>query len=228
MNLGERMKSYENDSRLEKGAVVIRVDGKGFHTWTKKEKLVRPFDLDMHEAMLYASFKTAKEIQGFRLAYMQSDEVSFVLTNLGIKEQGWFDFKVQKLASITVSMFTHYFNKHMEPVNPAFFDARAFGVPIDDLANVIVWRQQDNNRNYIQSIANFHMSRKDVVGKSNLQLVAELAEQGIQVKDLPSWVKFGTFILPGKRGLMPMVLSEYLNYTEINDHLEIKELHDSL
>lgn len=44
-NLGERMKGYENVSRIyltKRSPVIIRIDGRAFHTFTKGFK--RPFD----------------------------------------------------------------------------------------------------------------------------------------------------------------------------------------
>ena len=226
--LGDRMKAYENDERLPKGAAVIRVDGKAFHTWTRKAHLDRPFDSLMNRYMNAAALSCMREMQGCRLAYTQSDESTFILTNLKEKEQSWFDYKVQKLASLTASMFTYYFNMYWEnSVPPAFFDARAFSIPIEDVANVLVWRQQDNARNYIQSWANFNYPRKMVIGRSNAELTETLWEDGKDPDKLPKWVRYGTFISRTSDGMV-RTFSRKLNYDDINNYLEIKENNDSL
>ena len=172
MDIAKRMKSYEEDQRFPKGTVIIRVDGKGFHTWTKKIKAKRPFDSFVSCAMRYAAYKTSKEMQGFKLAYTQSDESTFLIANLGEKEGAWFDYKAQKIASVTASLFTEAFNVEFKlysdvfkyPYVPAHFDARAFSIPIHDAANNFVWRQQDWNRNSIQMLGHHHMGHSRMQG----------------------------------------------------------------
>ena len=56
-NLGERMKEYERTSDVKltrRLPMIIRLDGKAFHSWTKKSGCVRPFDhrlMDMMSAL---------------------------------------------------------------------------------------------------------------------------------------------------------------------------------
>ena len=49
---------------------------------------------------------------GCRFAYGQSDEYSFLLTDFE-KENAplWFDGNVQKIVSVSASLFTAYFNR---------------------------------------------------------------------------------------------------------------------
>jgi tRNA(His) 5'-end guanylyltransferase len=93
-SLGDRMKdNYEDRYRIyltRRTPVIIRLDGKAFHTLTSKCQ--RPFDQHFINSMLYASEETAKEMQGFKLAYVQSDEVSFLLTDYdNLDTEAWFD-----------------------------------------------------------------------------------------------------------------------------------------
>jgi tRNA(His) 5'-end guanylyltransferase len=229
-SLGDRMKSYEDKAQLEKGVVLVRVDGKAFHTWTKKAGLDRPFDESMHFAMQHATIKTAMEMQGFRIAYSQSDETTFLLENLKEESGAWFDYKVQKLASITASMFTLHFNIFMrgrEPFAPgwtpaAYFDARVFSMPVEDAANNFVWRQQDNTRNHIQAKAHHVFSHSQVQNKNGLELVQMLFDAGYGVDTLPGWVRYGTFVVrQADRGWD--VFDERLTYDEINQLAGLEE-----
>ena len=46
-SLGDRMKEYErtSDTKLVRRLpMIVRLDGKAFHSWTKKSGCVRPFD----------------------------------------------------------------------------------------------------------------------------------------------------------------------------------------
>ena len=68
-SLGDRMKGYENIERrylLRRAPVIIRVDGKSFHTYTKGFE--RPFYRPFREAMERTALDLANEISGCKLA----------------------------------------------------------------------------------------------------------------------------------------------------------------
>lgn len=216
------MKSYEEQLRFPKGAVVIRVDGKAFHTWTKKVGCERPFDERLTTAMQRAAYFTSQEMQGFKLAYTQSDECTFLLANTEEMSEPWFGYKPNKLISITASMFTYFFNREFNNKLPAFFDARAFSIPIEDAANSFVWRQQDNKRNYIQAYALSNFSKKEVHGKSCKELTEQLEKNKLSVEDLPEWVRFGTFVVNKSDGTR-FFLRKPLDYYIINELIGFRE-----
>src|SRR5882724_7672228 len=112
--LGDRMKAdYENRTRFllpRRTYTVIRVDGKAFHTYTRNCR--RPFDEDLMSAMDAAMAGLCASIEGARLGYVQSDEISIVVTDFGSTQtEAWFDGNVQKIASITASIATVHFNR---------------------------------------------------------------------------------------------------------------------
>lgn len=78
---------------------LIRVDGKAFHTFTKR--CVRPYDQALVAALDYAGLALCKEAQGVSLAYLQSDELSFLLTDFANDQtEAWFDGNLQKIVSV--------------------------------------------------------------------------------------------------------------------------------
>ena len=90
--------------------VIIRIDGKAFHTFTKG--LISPYDeilaKTMEETMLYL----CENIQNCVLGYRQSDEISLLLIDYKTFEsQPWFDNNISKIVSITASMATAKFNE---------------------------------------------------------------------------------------------------------------------
>lgn len=223
MDISTRMKSYEDDSRLSKGVVIIRVDGKSFHTWTRKIGAERPFDQVVSDCMVHATKKVAEEMQNFKLAYTQSDESTFMLTNMGEKEGAWFDYKVQKLASVTSSLFTYHFNDHYElarltrgyPNVPAFFDARTFSMPVEDAANVFIWRQQDWERNSVQMLGHHWMGHREMQGLSKGAVLFKLQfEYNKFWHKMAGWKKFGTFVIPFDNVLLTR--NERLDYDALN------------
>ena len=111
-SLGDRMKGYEYISRnylTKKLPVIIRLDNKAFHSFTKGIK--RPFDIILIETMQETAKKLCENIQGCKVAYTQSDEITLLLTDYEkIDTQGWFEYNIQKMCSISSSMATLYFN----------------------------------------------------------------------------------------------------------------------
>ena len=113
-DLGMRMKNfYEQIPKtrlMRRCPVIIRIDGKAFHTFTKGFK--RPFDNVLIKSMQETMKYLCKNIQGCVLSYHQSDEISLVLIDYQkLTSDAWFDYEVQKMCSITASMATIAFNK---------------------------------------------------------------------------------------------------------------------
>lgn len=113
-DLGRRMKEfYEQVPKtrlMRRCPVIIRIDGKAFHSFTKKFK--KPFD----EVLIYSMQDTmqylCENIQGCVLGYTQSDEITLVLVDYQkLTSSAWFDYEIQKMCSIVASMATMAFNK---------------------------------------------------------------------------------------------------------------------
>ena len=112
-SLKSRMESYENvtNSYLTKRVpVLIRIDGRSFHTFTKKFN--KPFDEIFMNTMQNTMSYLCSNIQNCVFAYTQSDEITLVLIDYqSIDTDAWFDYRVQKLCSVSASMATMAFNK---------------------------------------------------------------------------------------------------------------------
>ena len=108
-----RMRSYKSitDAHLiPRTPVIIQIDGRAFHTFTRGFK--KPFDQVLMAAMRYTAEYLCRNIQGCVLAYTQSDEINLLLIDYEkLETSPWFDNRVQKLASIAASMATNYFNQ---------------------------------------------------------------------------------------------------------------------
>lgn len=112
-DLGTRMKEYEkrNQYYLQKRTpVAIRVDGRSFHTLTKGFK--RPFDDVLIKTMQETAKYMCENMGNAKLAYVQSDEITIILTDYDTLETDcWFNYRTDKLCSISASMATMAFNK---------------------------------------------------------------------------------------------------------------------
>ena len=114
-DLGKRMKDfYEGIPKtklMRRTPVIIRIDGKAFHTFTRGFK--RPFDEILIKTMQETTKYLCENIQGCVLGYTQSDEISLVLVDYQrFETSAWFDYEVQKMCSIAASMATMVFNKY--------------------------------------------------------------------------------------------------------------------
>lgn len=219
-SLGDRMKEfYENRSKLylpRRVPVIIRLDGKAFHTFTKGFK--RPYDEILHNTMNATMRHLCENIQGCKLGYTQSDEITLLLTDYDtITTDAWFGYGMQKVCSVAASMATLAFNRFFrqyykealtelgapldsdpylsklsEKLDCAMFDARCFSIPKDEVTNCFIWRQQDATRNAIQMLGQCNFSHRELQGKSCNDIQDMLMTQkGINFNDMPVEFKRG-------------------------------------
>lgn len=196
--LGNRMKdNYESRSKiklLRKTPVIIRLDGKAFHSL----KLEKPFDDRFKHVMVETAKYLFDNVQGCKFAYTQSDEISLLLLDDdNLNTDAWFDWNVQKLTSVSASMASVVFNNHgwnTIGVSHALFDSRAFNIPDHEVLNYFRWRYMDWVRNSVSMLAQAHYSHKELHKKSQSDMHEMLHEKGINWANLdPSW-KNGTMI----------------------------------
>jgi tRNA(His) guanylyltransferase len=209
--LGDRMKAqYERRTRYmlpRRTWTVIRVDGKAFHTYTRG--LEKPFDTQLVYDMSRTAAFLAAQVEGTKLAYVQSDEISLVLTDFANPQtQAWFDGNVQKMCSISASIATAEFNSR-RPDQMAFFDSRVFTIPDrTEVENYLVWRQADAVRNSIQMLAQAHFSHKKMHGLNQNELQDKLmVEKRVNWNDLPDHLKRGSVVYRGSE-LKPVTYTD--------------------
>lgn len=223
-SLGDRMKeNYENRAKtylVRRMPVIIRLDGKAFHTFTRGLK--KPYDEIFHNTMNATMKYLCENIQGCKLGYTQSDEITLLLTDYDtLTTDAWFDNNVQKICSVSASMATMAFNQYLayeyeelnhwvsecehtredeeymytvynKMVKGAMFDSRCFNIPVEEVTNCLIWRQQDATRNAIQMLGQCNFSHKELQGKSCNDIQDMLMTQkGINFNDMPTEFKRG-------------------------------------
>jgi tRNA(His) 5'-end guanylyltransferase len=229
--LGDRMKgNYEDRTRFSlprRTYTIIRVDGKAFHTLTKG--MPKPFT-SLFNDNVFAGFmdQTAKalcqHVQGAQLAYVQSDEISVLVTDFEkTTTDAWFDGNIQKMVSVAASIATAAFNKArlircfdkdlavefpeikaldgetiakiIEIIKVGEFDARAFTIPDPiEVENYFIWRQKDAVRNSVSMAARALYSDQATKGKSTNDKLDMIHESGNNWNDLPDGFKRGRLI----------------------------------
>ena len=209
LTLADRMKTYY-EGRAETyltryTPVIIRLDGCHFHTFAKK--FDKPFDKVFAKTMQDTTKYLCEKIQGVKFAYTESDEISLLLidydrNDLTKQTEAWFDYRVQKIVSVSASLATVAFNKffleNMYELNTdsvetfrtnvfkayekaveegATFDSRAFNLPKDEVVNYFIWRQTDAIRNSKSALGQANYSQKVLNGLSSNQIVEKCREE---------------------------------------------------
>jgi tRNA(His) guanylyltransferase len=214
---------YEDRSRFmlpRRTYTIIRVDGKAFHSFTRHCE--KPNDADLAQALDYAAAELCREAQGSCFAYVQSDEISVLLTDFALPTtEAWFDGNLQKIVSVSASVVTAAFAAdYSDDERTAHFDARVFTIPDPvEVENYFIWRQQDAVRNSIQGLAQAHFSAKQMHGV-NTSAAQEMLfrEKGINWNDTPAYWKRGRCIVYTE-GAGWRIDSEIPTFTADRDYL---------
>lgn len=182
--------------------VVGRIDGKNFSKFTKslKKSANSPWNLDFVESMIMAGIAVANNMQGCKVIYVQSDEITFVLTDFrGARTQPWLGYRTRKMNSLAASIGSIAFYKDLSMRIPEVasrtpvFDSRFWNRP-NDVENAVVYRQMDAIRNSVQMYARHFFSHKQCLGKSVKEMREVLTKNGTPWEDLPTNLKMGTLI----------------------------------
>ena len=108
----------------------------------------------------------------------------------------------------------------------ADFDCRAFNIPKEEVCNCIIWRQNDAEKNSVQSLAQSMYSQRELNGIKTNQLQNKMfTEKGVNWNELDTMCKRGTACKKNSEGAwevdyeMPIVKKnrayvEYLVYCE--------------
>jgi tRNA(His) 5'-end guanylyltransferase len=183
--------------------MIVRADGKAFHTLTREMR--RPFDEDFVEHMLAVAVALCREIDGAQVAYVQSDEISLLVRDdQTLGTQPWFDKELDKVVSITAGTASAEMSLRLG--RPAIFDARAFILPPGEVTNYFIWRQQDATRNSVSMAAHAELARK--LGAKEAQELLHgktwgqqqellFAHCGINWNDYPAHLKRGACVVSG-------------------------------
>lgn len=202
--------------------IVIRLDGWHFKSFTKGLK--KPFDLIFRETMVETMKELCKVIPDIQFAYTQSDEISFIIINFDkLEKTPWFDNRINKLISISSSIASVKFNEilkrkvkeeydarlnsndcrdkdleeykiYEKKFGQAYFDARAYVIPKEDIINYLYWREWDGIRNSVQSVGYTYFSQKELLNKNTNDIIELLKGKGINWYDYPLWLQRGVVL----------------------------------
>ncbi|XP_002066484.2 probable tRNA(His) guanylyltransferase [Drosophila willistoni] len=215
----EYVKSYEqDDSILPNVWIVIRIDGKKFHKFSKIHDFEKPNDENALNLMNAAAIAVMEEFRDIVLAYGQSDEYSFVFR----KETQAFKRRSAKLLTYVTSLFsTNYvmqwpqWMKDRKLNYAPCFDGRVVLYPSDEnLRDYLSWRQADVHVNNLYNTAFWKLVLDK--GLSNQQAEERLRgtfsadknellfqEFGINYNNMPAMYRKGTILMRKRLELQP-------------------------
>ena len=192
--------------------VIMRIDGKAFHTYTSN--LNKPFDDGLISDMNTTATHLCQNIQGAKCAYVQSDEISILITDYdNLQTNAWFDYNVQKMCSVSAGFAVGKFNqlrllrivdkpqtrsivvKDVESITIANFDSRVFNIPKEEVANYFLARQKDCVKNSIAAVAQSLYSHKELEGKNQSEQQELIFQKGLNWNNFEVGKKRGRFIV---------------------------------
>lgn len=119
-NLEDKCLYYRGlaDYKLLPGSyVIVMLDGRSFSKLIKN-KFNKPFDDNFIDMMNETAKYVCENVQGCKLAYVQSDEISLVLTDFDTPTtDAFFGYRLCKMQSIIASLATAKFNQLMTVYN---------------------------------------------------------------------------------------------------------------
>lgn len=216
LKLGDRMKALQSlrDYKLDKKEYVLcHIDGRAFSKLIK-HNFELPFDDKFIDFMNQTAIYLCESIQGCKLAYVQSDEISLLLTDFSKEETGnFFQYRLCKLQSVIASLATGEFNRlwYCDQIinnpsdavdiissrKPVQFDCKAWNVyEYNDAFAWFKFRQNDCIRNSKQQAAQTYVKpKKKLVGLSSDQQIERLKnEYGIDWNEYSNGKKYGRLI----------------------------------
>lgn len=207
------MKDYEiySTMRVPKNSnIVLRLDGRKFHSLAKGLNLEKPYDERFYKIIANVCLDIFKQFSP-KFIYTFSDEISILLDEIP------FSGRVEKInsvfSSLASSSFTYYllndysneFNldklsdNDRDNVFPISFDSRI--IPIDNasISSYFKWRQDECWRNCINGYGiwalkkeyNDEEANERIKGLKSSNIHDLLFERGINLNDVDNWKKRG-------------------------------------
>lgn len=187
--------------------VMLMLDGRSFSK-VIKNRFKKPFDSDFIDLMNDTAAFLCGNIQGAKLAYTQSDEISIVLSDFDtIDTESFFNYRLSKILSISASLATSYFQSEMMTRFPHKqpglyqFDCKAWNLPGEnDVYAWMLYRQNDCIRNSVSQAAQSGCSRTELHKKNQEEQKQILLQKtGISWEsDYNDGEKYGRFIYKEK------------------------------
>ena len=206
--------------------VIIRIDGKCFHSASKVGEWEQPYDRYIAGKMAKAGKAASEELHAV-FGYIQSDEISLLLLNdKNYETEPIFDNEVNKLVSIAASAATFGFVNN-DCFHRIMFDARAFNISQDEIINYFISRQLDCVRNAKNGWAQYTLAKKmgkktarqELLGLGASKQIEKVEfETGENFNDMPETFIYGQAM--AKSEFYPGISQAPLYFIENKDFIQ--------
>ena len=211
-SLDARLKAYEavtDYSPVPAITTYVRIDGRSFHTFCRG--LNKPFDADFVEVMQKTCAYLVEKTNAV-MGYVQSDEISLCYLEPAKIQFETRLFKIEStFAAMATSAFTLFGLKtslkdRIEKIMP-HFDARCCQLPsLEEMANMVLFRENDCVKNSITMVALSKFSTKQIEHKNGDDKIEMLKEVGVDYnKDIAEHLRYGAYF---RREVYQKLLSE--------------------
>ena len=191
------MKEYEVYSDLRvpvNSKIIIRLDGRSFHSFAQKMELEKPYDDNFYNVMMEVCKELFEEFSPLFI-YTFSDEINILLDNVPFN--GRFEKINSVIASFASSSFTLNYNREFS--KPVAFDSRIIPINNSDIYDYFKWRQDEAWRNCVNGYGIYFLKSKysssqanEKINGLNLSDIHDLLfENGINLNDIDIWKKRG-------------------------------------
>jgi tRNA(His) 5'-end guanylyltransferase len=205
-----------------------------------KKRYKLPFDEKFMGYMDETAKYLLQNIQGAKLAYVQSDEISILITDFDTPEtDSCFGYRLCKMQSLFASMAAGKFNQLVAidlikenegkfddipfgsvsdvvyDMEPAAFDCKVWSVPsYNEAFGWFLYRQHDCTRNSKQQAAQTYLSHKSLLKLSADEQIAKLKEEkGIDWNAYTEGEKYGRIIYKVEKECQREVNGEIIEFT---------------
>lgn len=223
---------------LPNSNIIVMLDGKNFSTLIKNN-FKKPFDDDFIKMMNKTANYLCCNVQGCKIGYVQSDEISLLITDYdNPNTDTLFGGRLCKIQSILAAMATAEFNRQyikyklsekfadetdagfteiydaINDMKLAQFDCKAWVVPNENDAFAwFLFRNIDCIRNSKQQTAQTWCSHKELIGKdTDGQIKYLLDNHGIDWNTFSDGKKYGRFVVRKEEFLTKVVKGETIIY----------------
>ena len=239
-NLEDKCRYYQsltNYKLTPNCCILVHIDGKNFSKLIKNN-FKKPFDNDFIDMMNKTALYLCNNVQGCKLAYVQSDEISLLITDYDTPDTDiLFGGRLCKIQSILASLATSEFNRlfikyqlektltsddyrfenvidKLINMKLAQFDCKAWVVPNEnDVFSSFLYRNIDCVRNSKQQTAQTWCSHKELMGKdTDEQIEYLLKNHDIDWNTFENGKKYGRFITKVKQHFTTIVKGEKIEY----------------
>lgn len=219
------MKEYEVYSSLrvpKNSKIIMRLDGRSFHTLARDLDLIKPYDENFYKVMSQVCMELFKEFSPL-FVYTFSDEISLIFDKVP------FDGRLEKINSVVAGFTSSSFalNYNCEFKKPPAFDSRIIPVSDDDVLKYFRWRQDECWRNCVNSHGISFLKSKysnsqanDKINGMNLSDIHELLfENGINLNDVETYKKRGIGVYRQNKKIVGFNKKENMNQTSYRTHV---------